>query len=77
MDKKTYDLILNKVNRENNFTSFYFNFYDQNKEKYFEQAGNYYVFLNPHEEKANTDVNSKFASKEKKLKNSKIEEEYL
>ena len=76
-DKKTYDVILSKVNRENNFSSFYFNYYDQNKEKYFEQGGNFYVFLNPHEEKPNLDLFSKVSSKDKKMKSYNLEEPIL
>jgi hypothetical protein len=52
IDKNTYGLILNKVNQENSFQSFYFNYYDnKSKEVFFELDGIHYTFSNLHEEK--------------------------
>jgi hypothetical protein len=52
IDKNTYGLILNKVNQENSFQSFYFNYYDnKTREVFFELDGIHYTFSNLHEEK--------------------------
>ena len=46
-------MILNKVNVEFSFQSFYFNFYDNTKIKdgFFELDGLHYIFKNMHDEK--------------------------
>lgn len=52
IDKNTYGLILNKVNQENSFQSFYFNYYDvKSRDVFFELDGLHYTFANMHEEK--------------------------
>jgi hypothetical protein len=50
-DKKTYDFLLHKVNNDNPFGSFYFNFFDKNREQFFELNGIQYKFSNYLEDK--------------------------
>jgi len=53
VDKQTYDFILHKVNNENTFNQFYFNYFDlKNKEQFFELDGVNYKFSNNYEEKS-------------------------
>ncbi len=51
-DETTYEFALNKINEENYFDNFYFDFKtNKDKEKYFELDGENYSFVNVHEEK--------------------------
>ena len=61
IDKQTYDYYLHKINIENYFQNFYFNYYDENKpENAFELDGIIYRFSNPHDESnKNKETNQK------------------
>jgi hypothetical protein len=50
IDRAHYDVILKTINKNKPFDQFYFNFYDPNKEKYFEYKGFFYKFQNLHDE---------------------------
>jgi hypothetical protein len=54
IDKNTYDYFVHKINTENYFAKFFYNYYDQNsKEIFFEFDGVQYKFQNPYDEKTN------------------------
>ena len=50
IDIAHYDVILKTINKNKPFNQFYFNFYDPDKEKYFEYKGLFYKFQNLHDE---------------------------
>ncbi len=52
IEKQTYDFLLHKVNSDNSFNQFYFNFFDpKSREQFFELDGVQYKFTNNFEEK--------------------------
>ena len=48
IDFYTYDVIINKINRENTFRNFDFDFYNSKKKNYYEYEGINYKFKNLH-----------------------------
>jgi hypothetical protein len=60
IDRNTYDYFVHKINNENYFVQFYFNYTDINRrELFFELDGLQYKFINPNEDKNETSKHMK------------------
>ena len=73
IDKQTYDFLLHKVNNDNPFSLFYFNFFDpKHKDQFFEMDGVQYKFSQYLEDKIVKSEKSDKIEKQDKVDSSSL-----